>query len=192
MDEPFNFWSKKFILTMIIGILRNGSMFYMATQVKYLGILYINNDKFVTWCLICSISTSLIFQMFYGTFVKYLNFIGTMYFCHVLSLITDVSAIFLSITRLKSVYLIFLLFERCCLGLLFNINYTVPYHFFGNQNGLRAMKVLDFQLSITFFLTSILFYGLQFFGVQQYMFYIFVFTDCLAIFLCYLLKQESN
>ena len=189
---PINYWSKKFILTMLIGILRNGSIFYLCTQVKYLGILYINDDKFVTWCLVCSIATSLIFRVFYGSFVKYLKFFGTMYLCHVLCLVTDISVIFLSMTRAKSNYLVFLLLERCCLGLLYCINYTIPYHLFGNQNGLKAMKVLDFQLVISFFLTSVLFYVFQFFGVQELLFYVFVFTDSLAIFLCYLLKRESE
>ena len=177
---------------MIIGILRNGSIFYLSTQAKYLGILYINDDKFVTWCLVFSMAMNLIFRMFYGSIVKYFKFFGTMYLCHLLCLGTNIAAILLSITRTKSNYLVFLLFERCCLGLLFCINYTIPYHLFGNQNGLKAMKVLDFQLLISFFLTSVLFYVFQLLGVQELMFYLFVFTDSLAIFLCYLLKQESR
>ena len=182
-DPKIKLFSPKVMFIFIIGVLRNLTGYYYLSQIKYIGTLYVNNDRFVTLAILFSLSINFVFRFGFGPIVKKINFFNTIYLCQFCSILQGVFGYALYLTNAKIFYVLFTFSSRATMALLFNINYTIPYKFFGSNNGLYLMKLLDFQIFPGFVIGSISNYVFVYFNIFHLLFVVFVLIDLTSVFL---------
>ena len=175
--------SPKVMLIYLIGILRNLSGCYYTCQIKYIGIIYINNDDFVTLTILASISINFIFTFGFGPIVERINFFNTIYLCQFCTILNGLFGLGLYLTRSKIFFVLFSFASRATIGLLIGINYTLPYKLFGTENGLYLMRFLDFQTLPGILITSGLNYVFVNINRLHWMFFVLILLDLLCMFL---------
>ena len=175
--------SPKVVFIFIIGILRNLSGYYYTCQIKYVGTVFINDDDFVTLAILISISINFIFTFGFGPIVERINFFNTIYLCQICTTLNGLFGLGLYFTRRKIFFVLFTFASRATVGLLININYTLPYKLFGTGNGLYLMRFLDFQTLPGIIITSGLNYVFVYFNRFHWIFFVLILFDLLCMFL---------
>lgn len=165
----------------MLGVTRNFSIIFLSYQFKFYGILYINDDQFVTMCVVVNIFANILIRYYYGRLIGFIGFFGSIYFAGGLAVIADLIGFSLSLTRSKVIYFLFCFFSRVSTALLSNINFNFPYVVFGRENGLKSMKLMDFQVISSFSLSCLCNYFFTSIGHLNYIFLLFFVTDLIAI-----------
>lgn len=155
--------------------------YYFSTNIKYVGLLFVRDDDFVSLTLLCSLALSFASRMFFGDIVRRVNFFNSCSLMGGASLVCTGLILGVSVSGSRALFAVFSVLQFWVASMAFNLNFVSCYEVFSKDVAIHLLQVFDFQVLMAMGLNSALNSLLSHVSEMRVLFAAFMAIDLLAV-----------